>query len=252
MTVEVLRAGPLGSVPHGFLGRRGGVSTGDFAGLNCGWGSGEDPAVIRENRRLAAEAVLPGAHIVSPHQIHSAAVVEAGDWPDDNRPPADSVVTNRPGVLLGILTADCAPVLFADPQAGVIAAAHAGWKGALAGVTDRTVEAMERLGADRARIGAAVGPCIAQRNYEVDHAFAERFLAEEPDNERFFAEGSAGKPHFDLEGYLLARLARAGVNIVTALREDTYGQPERFYSYRRSTHRGEPSYGRQISLIALR
>lgn len=251
MSVEALRVGALASVPHGFLGRRGGVSQGDFAGLNCGWGSGEDLAIIVENRRRAAEAVAPGARIVSPHQIHSANVVEAGDWPDDRRPPADAVVTNRSGILLGILTADCAPVLFADVNAGVVGAAHAGWKGALAGVTDRTIEAMERLGADRSRIAAAIGPCIAQRSYEVDHGFLQKVCEQSPENERFFAEGPAGKPHFDLEGYLLARLAAAGIATVGALHEDTYSQPDRFYSYRRATHRHEPGYGRQISLIGL-
>ncbi len=252
MSVEVLTAGALAGVPHGFLGRRGGVSRGDMAGLNCGWGSGEDLNVVRENRRLAAAAVLPGARIVSPHQIHSADVVVAGDWPDDDRPQADAVVTDRAGVLLGILTADCAPVLFADVDAGVVAAAHAGWKGALGGVTDRTIEAMERLGASGGRVTAAVGPCIARPNYEVDWSFLERFVRDNGENERFFAEGPSGKPHFDLESYLLARLAAAGLARVEALGQDTYAQPDRFYSYRRATHRGEPSYGRQISLIGLR
>jgi YfiH family protein len=241
----------MASVPHGFLGRRGGVSEADMAGLNCGWGSGEDLAIVRENRRLAADGVLADARIVSPHQVHGADVVEAGNWPDDRRPPADAIVTDRPGILLGILTADCAPVLFAEPQAGVVAAAHAGWKGALAGVTDRTIEAMERLGARRSRIAAAIGPCIAQRSYEVDHPFLQRFCEVFPDNERFFAEGPAGKPHFDLEAYLLARLAAAGLATVAALGEDTYSQPDRFYSYRRATHRGELGYGRQISLIGI-
>jgi len=220
-----------------------------MASLNCGWGSGDDLDLVARNRRTAADRVLPGARIVSPHQIHSADVVEAGDWPDDARPLADAVVTDRPGILLGILTADCAPVLFADAQAGVVAAAHAGWKGALAGVTDRTLAAMERLGARRERIAAAVGPCIAQRSYEVDWRFPDPFLAADPTAERFFAEGPTGKPHFDLESYVLARLAAAGVGRVEALGEDTYAQPEQFYSYRRSTHWGEPSYGRQISLI---
>ena len=251
MSVEVLRAGALGDVPHGFLGRRGGLSKGEMASLNCGWGSGEDLAIVRDNRRRAADAVMSGARIVSPYQIHGAEVVEAGDWPDDNRPPADAVVTDRPGILLGILTADCAPVLFADAPAGVIAAAHAGWKGALTGVTDRTIQAMEKLGADRSRIAAAIGPCIARASYEVDHAFLQRFCEAAPDNERFFAEGPAGKPHFDLEAYLLARLAAAGITTVGALHEDTYGQPDRFYSYRRSIHRREASYGRQISLIGI-
>jgi YfiH family protein len=251
VSVEVLTAGALAGVPHGFLGRRGGISTGAMAGLNCGWGSGEDLGVVRENRRLAAEAVLPGARIVSPHQVHGAEVVTAGEWLDDDRPHADAVVADRPGTLLGILTADCAPVLFAEPQAGVVAAAHAGWKGALAGVTDRTIEAMERLGASRERIAVAIGPCIARANYEVDPAFLERFTREDPENERFFAEGPSGRPHFDLESYLLARLAATGIARVEALGQDTYAQADRFYSYRRATHRGEPSYGRQLSLIGL-
>lgn len=249
--MERLEAAALRGVPHGFLGRRGGISEGAMAGLNCGWGSGEPLDIVRANRRLAADSVLPGARIVSPHQIHSAEVVEAGDWPDDQRPPADAVVTDRPGLLLGILTADCAPVLLADVQAGVVGAAHAGWKGALAGVTDRTIAAMERLGADRNRMAAAVGPCIARSSYEVDWRFPDAFLADDPENDRFFVEGPSGKPHFDLESYVLARLAKAGVARIEALGQDTYAQDTRFYSYRRATHRGEPSYGRQISLIGL-
>ncbi|MCW3798093.1 peptidoglycan editing factor PgeF [Sphingomonas sp. BN140010] len=252
MIVPAWRAAALDGVPHGFFGRQGGLSTGAMASLNCGWGSGDDLALIVENRRRAADAVLPGARIVSPHQIHSAEVVEAGEWPDNDRPHADAVVTDRPGILLGILTADCAPVLFADREAGVVAAAHAGWKGALAGVTDRTVEAMEQLGARRERIAAAVGPCIAQRSYEVDFRFADPFLEVDPSAERFFNEGPSGKPHFDLESYVLARLAAAGLRQVEALGQDTYGQSECFYSYRRATHRNEPSYGRQISLIGSR
>jgi YfiH family protein len=238
-------------VPHGFFGRQGGVSQGAMASLNCGWGSGDDLALIVENRRRAADALLPGARIVSPHQIHSAEVVVAGDWPDDDRPHADAVVTDRPGLVLGILTADCAPVLFADAEAGVVAAAHAGWKGALAGVTDATLDAMERLGADRSRSAAAIGPCIARASYEVDHAFERRFLDSDPQNDRFFVEGPGGRPHFDLESYVLHRLASAGITRVEALGLDTYDDEGGFYSYRRSTHRGEPSYGRQLSLIGL-
>ncbi len=251
MSVPRWTARALGGVPHGFFGRQGGVSTGAMASLNCGWGSGDDLSLIVENRRRAADGVLPGARIVSPHQTHSADVVVAGDWPDDARSPADAVVTDRSGILLGILTADCAPVLLADAEAGVAAAAHAGWRGALAGITDRTIEAMERLGADRSRIAAAVGPCIARASYEVDHAFAERFSAAAPDNEHFFSEGPSGKPHFDLESYVLHRLALADIGRVEALGRDTYAQPDLFYSYRRATHRGEPGYGRQISLIGL-
>ena len=251
MTVDVLTAAALKGVPHGFLGRSGGVSTGAMASLNVGWGSGDDPALIAENRRRAAEAVLPDARLVAVHQIHSAEVVEAGKWPDTDRPPADALVTECPGILLGILTADCAPVLLADREAGVVGAAHAGWKGALAGVTDRTIDAMERLGAQRSRIAAAVGPCIARTSYEVDWAFQERFCADDPANERFLVEGPSGKPHFDLETYVVARLAAAGIGRVEALGQDTYSQPQRFFSYRRATHRSEPNYGRQISLIGL-
>lgn len=241
----------LSRLPHGFFGREGGVSTGAMASLNCGWGSGDDLSRVVENRRRAADALLPGARIVSPHQIHSAEVVVAGDWPDDARPPADAVVTDRPGLLLGILTADCAPILLADEAAGVVGAAHAGWKGALAGVTDATIAAMEALGADRSRIAAAVGPCIARASYEVDHDFAARFLEADAENDRFFVEGPRGRPHFDLESYVLHRLASAGLTRIEALGLDTYAGEGRFYSYRRATHRGEPGYGRQLSLIGL-
>jgi YfiH family protein len=248
---RVWRAQALDGVAHGFLGRIGGLSTGAMASLNCGWGSREELGVIRANRRIAADAVLPGGRIVSPYQVHSPHVVVAGDWPDGDRPHADAVVTDRPGMLLGILTADCAPVLLADVKAGVVGAAHAGWKGALAGVTDATIEAMERLGARRERIAAAVGPCIARASYEVDHAFPDAFLRQDPEAERFFTEGPAGKPHLDLESYVVARLASAGLRQVEALGQDTYAQEESFYSYRRATHRSEPSYGRQISLVGV-
>ena len=249
--IEVIRTAALNGIPHGFLGRRGGVSDGVVAGLNVGWGSSDDREAIAENRRRAVEAVLPGARLVTVHQVHSAAAIEAGDWPDNNRPPADALVTDRPGVLLGILTADCAPVLLADAEAGVIGAAHAGWRGALAGVCESVVAAMERLGARQSRIAGAIGPAIAARSYEVDHAFADRLTSADPANERFFAEGPANKPHFDLEAFVAARLAAAGIRTVEALGLDTYSQPERFYSYRRATHRGEADYGRQISLIGL-
>lgn len=247
----VWRARSLGDLPHGFLGRRGGTSEGAMASLNCGWGSGDDLSLIVENRRRAAEAVLPGAAIVSPYQVHGTTVLEAGDWRDDERPPADALVTDQPGRLLGILTADCAPLLFADVAAGVVGAAHAGWKGALGGVTDTTLAAMEKLGADRSRIQAAIGPTIARTSYEVDHAFMARFCEADGANERFFVDGPAGKPHFDLPAYLLQRLAAAGVTRVEALGLDTYARDADFFSYRRSTHQAEPSYGRQLSLIGL-
>ena len=252
MTIEIIRAGALDGVVHGFLGRRGGVSKGVCAGLNVGLGSADDREAIHANRRQALDAAAPGARLVTVHQIHSpVAVLAAAPWPDDARPRADAMVADRPGLALGILTADCAPVLLADREAGVIGAAHAGWKGALGGIVEATVAEMERLGAERARIAAAVGPCIARKSYEVDDAFLRRFAEAEPDNERFFTSGRDGHHQFDLEGFVLSRLAAAGLGRVDALGEDTYSQPERFFSYRRATHRGEPTYGRQISLIAL-
>ena len=246
--IDILRAAALGDLPHGFLGRSGGVSTGILSGLNTGWGSGDNREVITENRRRAVKAVLPGAQLITVHQVHSADVIEAGDWPDEDRPHADALVTDRPGILLGILTADCAPILLADREAGVIGAAHAGWRGAVAGVAASTIAAMERLGARRNRIAASVGPCIARANYEVDHDFAER-LGDA--NQHFFTDGPAGKPHFDLESFVVASLAAAGITRIEALGQDTYAQPERFFSFRRATHRAEPDYGRQLSLIGL-
>ncbi len=252
MSVEVIRAAALEGVPHGFLGRRGGVSTGLCAGLNVGLGSGDDRAAILENRRLAVAAVAPGARLVTVHQVHSPAALYAdAPWPDDARPKADALVTDRPGLALGILTADCTPVLLADREAGVIGAAHAGWKGAFAGVIEATVAAMEARGARRARIAAAIGPVIARKSYEVDDAFYRRFLEAEPANDAYFSPGREGHHQFDIEAYVLARLAAAGVTRAEALGLDTYADPDRFYSYRRATHRGEPDYGRQISLIAL-
>ena len=252
MSVEAIRAGALGDIAHGFLGRRGGVSEGVCAGLNVGWGSGDDRSAIAENRRRAVESVAPGAELLTVYQIHSAeALYAAGPWPDEARPRADAIVADRPGLVLGILTADCAPVLLADREAGVVAAAHAGWKGALAGVVESTVAEMERRGAARGRIAAAVGPCIARRSYQVDDAVLSRFRAISGDFERFFHFDGEGRYRFDLEGFVLSRLAAAGLDQIEALGEDTYSQPDLFFSYRRATHRGEPDYGRQISLIAL-
>jgi YfiH family protein len=209
-------------------------------------------AAIAENRARAVAAVLPGARLVCAYQVHSADVVTVTEpWPDDERPHADALVTDRPGLLLGILTADCAPVLFHDARAGVIGAAHAGWKGAVSGVTDATIAAMEALGAQRGDIAAVVGPCIALRSYEVDAAFEQRFITADPANARFFRAGRAGHAWFDLEGYVAERLRAAGLGSVAMLGEDTYGQPERFFSFRRATHHGEPGYGREISLIGI-
>ena len=250
--IEVIRAISLGRLPHGFLGRRGGISVGECAGLNVGYGSNDDPEAINGNRRLAIGALHPEAELATVHQIHSAKVVVADQaWPQGERPRADAMVTDTPNLLIGILTADCAPVLFADHEAVVVGAAHAGWRGALAGVTDATIEAMEQLGARREHIHAAVGPCIAQPSYEVDEAFRARFLHADPDNQRFFVAGTSGKPHFDLEAYVVHRLIAAGIDEIEALNLDTYGDDARFFSFRRATHRGEADYGRQLSAIAI-
>ena len=237
-------------LPHGFFGREGGISDGLYASLNVGLGSSDDRAAVAENKARIAHAL--GATIVTVHQVHSPTVVRVlAPIPDDDRPHADAMVTDVPGLALGVLTADCAPVLFADAEAGVIGAAHAGWKGALYGVIAATVAMMEGLGARRERIAAAVGPCIARRSYEVDDAFLARFTAEDADHEHFFAPGKPGHRQFDLEGFVVARLAAEGLTRIAALGEDTYAQAPRYFSYRRATHAGEPDYGRQLSAIAL-
>jgi YfiH family protein len=250
--VQFVTAPALGNTRHGFLGREGGVSGGIFASLNVGLGSGDDRAALTENRARAVDAVAPGATLVTLHQVHSAiAVAVTAPFADDARPHADALVTNKPGLALGILTADCAPILFADAAAGVIGAAHAGWKGALGGIAGATVAAMEALGARRANIAAAVGPCIAQRSYEVDAGFRDRFLGDDPEHDRFFGTGRDGRFQFDLEGFVGARLAAEGLKQVTLLGQDTYAQPARYFSYRRTTHMRESDYGRQLSVIAL-
>jgi len=247
---DVIRSSLLEGVPHGFLGRSGGVSTGLCAGLNVGHGSGDDADTIAANRRIAVDAVAPGARLVTLFQVHSGiALPVTAPYPDDARPHADAMVTDRPGLALGILTADCAPILFADPDAGVIGAAHAGWRGAFLGVLEATVEEMKKLGARS--IAAAVGPAIARRSYEVDDAFFTQFSDLDPNWERFFTAGQPGHHQFDLEGFVVSRIAATGVDRIDALGLDTYSDADRFFSYRRATHRGEPNYGRQISLIAL-
>lgn len=252
MPIRPITAVSLAGTRHAFLGREGGVSTGIYAGLNVGLGSQDDPDAVARNRALAVSAVADGAALVTLHQIHSAdAVTITAPFFDEARSHADALVTDRPGMLLGILTADCVPVLFADTAAGVVGAAHAGWKGALGGVTDATVAAMEALGARADRIACAIGPCIARVSYEVDDAFLARFCTADPENERFFAEGvRPGRHQFDIEAYVAARLAARGVRRIEALGLDTYADPARFFSYRRATHLGEPDYGRQIALIA--
>lgn len=247
--VEVFRSGLLAGIPHGFLGRKGGVSEGIVAGLNVGFGADDDLAAVAVNRARASEAVLPGARLVSVHQIHSPTAVYAGEgWPDTSRPVADALVTDRPGLLLGIVTADCAPVLLADAEAGVVAAAHAGWKGAHLGVIGATVAKMVDAGANAANVRAVVGPCIAVQSYEVDEAFRERLAA----YEHCFEPGARdGHWQFNLRLFVQDLLLEEGVGEIDQLDHDTYAGEQSFYSYRRSTHRHEPNYGRQFSLIGL-
>ena len=250
--IELLRAASLSYVPHGFAGRRGGVSTGVHAGLNVGLGSADERDAVLRNRDLARDALLPDASLVTVRQVHSPEVVTVtGPIGEADRPAADAMVTNLPGLILGILTADCVPVLLADAQAGVVGAAHAGWKGAIAGVTDNTLAAMEKLGARRDQISATIGPCIGRASYEVTSDFARHFEEEDVENSRFFSSAREGHCQFDIAAYVAARLATAGVSRVEMMDEDTYSQPDRFYSYRRSCHLNEASYGRQISMIAV-
>jgi YfiH family protein len=248
--VEVVRAGVLHGVAHGFLGRRGGVSQGLVSGLNVGLGADDEADAVATNRARAVEAVAPGARLVTVYQVHSAECVVAGDWDNAARPHADALVTDRPGVVLGIVTADCAPILLADAQAGVVGAAHAGWKGAFGGVAEATVEAMVALGARRDRIAAAIGPCIGQSSYEVDQGFYLKFIEQAPDHARFFAEGREGHWQFALEVFVAHRLGQAGVGQIESLGRDTYADEEGFFSFRRATHRAQATYGRQFSLIA--
>lgn len=253
MTAPFATAPTLDGIAHGFFGRRGGVSTGELASLNCGLGSGDDPALIAENRRRVADAVLPGAALTGVYQVHGNRCVIVDDKSDlTARPEADALATRTPGIILGILTADCVPVLFADREAGIIGAAHAGWKGALAGVTDATLAAMESLGARRPNIAAGIGPCIGRASYEVDDGFVQRFTTDDPANERFFAAGKPGHAMFDIAAYVAARLAAAGVTRIAIGGQDTYAEAENYFSYRRACHKGENSYGRQLSVIGLR
>lgn len=254
--VDFLTVPALAGTRHGFLTRCGGVSSGLFASLNVGLGSSDERGHVQENRRRAVDAVAPGAALVTLHQVHSANVVPVtAAFPDDARPHADAMVTATPGLALGILTADCAPILFADVEAWVIGAAHSGWKGALADIGPATVAAMVQLGARRDHIVAAIGPTIARASYEVDLAFRDRFCAVDPKHDTFFVPSAfGGKPghcQFDLEGFIASRLAAAGVRTVVAMGVDTYPDDARWFSFRRTTHRKEPDYGRQLSLIGL-
>lgn len=238
-------------VRHGFFTRRGGASSGIFHGLNCGPGSTDMAEMVRINRdRVALAMDVPPDRLLTLHQVHSADVVRV-TGPASERLRADAMVTAERGLALAVLTADCQPVLFSDPEAGVIGAAHAGWRGTLDGVLEATVDAMEALGARRGQIRAVIGPTISQAAYEVGPEFVERFLDEDPQLARFFAGGGEGRAHFDLPAYGLHRLREAGVGAAEWTRHCTYRDPDRFYSYRRSQHAGEADYGRLISVIRL-
>ena len=244
----------LARIRHAFFTRSGGVSDGIYASLNGGVGSNDAPDNVAQNRARMAQALGVAAdRLLTPYQIHSPDVVVAEEpWTHEARPRADAVITRTPGLAIGVSTADCGPLLFADEKAGVIGAAHAGWRGAFTGVIEATVVAMETLGADRARISVALGPTIRQANYEVGPEFVERFLAANVDNARFFGQSQRdGHAMFDLTGYIADRVARAGIASFEDLGLCTYAEPERFYSYRRTTQRGEPDYGRHVNAIAL-
>lgn len=242
------------NINHGFFTRDGGVSLGIYAGLNCGFGSNDDEANVRENRARAARSLgAPSSTILTVHQVHSAiAVTVEGEIPRHDLPKADALVTKTRGLTIGVLTADCAPVLFVDAEAGIIGAAHAGWRGACGGILQATIAAMEHQGARRQHIHAAVGPCIGQCNYEVGTDFEAILVARDPAYTAFFARmRSNPKPHFDLPAFVTGELERAGLGAVERQAPCTYGNESLFFSFRRTTHRKESDYGRQISAIVL-
>ncbi|MBK0328229.1 peptidoglycan editing factor PgeF [Rhodobacteraceae bacterium F11138] len=251
MTLEILTADALSPLRHGFFTRRGGASSGVFSGLNCGNGSSDQKDMVAINRARVAEAmqIAPDA-LIAVHQVHSSDVISV-TAPIQQPPRADALVTGTPGLALSVLTADCQPVLFADSRAGVIGAAHAGWRGALDGVLEATLDAMEELGASRQDIAAVIGPSISQRAYEVGPEFMEEFMDDDPANARFFANGTGDRLHFDLPGFGLYRLRQAGVGQAEWTRHCTYSDRDRFFSYRRSVHEKEADYGRLISVICL-
>jgi len=250
ITAPCLEGSPR--IRHAFFTRHGGVSQGIYASLNCGLGSKDEAAAVRENRvRVAAH--LQAATVSTAHQVHSpTAVVVTQAWPEAERPRADALVTASRGLAVGVLAADCTPVLFADPVAGIVGAAHAGWRGAIGGVLESAIACMEGLGARRADIRAAVGPCIGQAAYEVGWDFERDFLQRDPDSRRFFAVPAPGaRPHFDLPAYALHRLQRAGIGHACSCTYCTYTHTDDFFSFRRSQARGDIDYGRQISAIVL-
>lgn len=251
-TLEILTHPLLSDVKHGFFTRKGGASSGLFAGLNCGRRSSDQTDMVQVNRRRVADAMgVPADHLATVKQVHSADVVtltEDDDVVAARDVQADGIVTNRRDVAVAVLTADCQPILLADREAGVVGACHAGWRGALGGITEATVAAMQALGAQRIR--AVIGPTISQQAYEVGDDFMDEFLAEDPDYDRFFSGGPNGRPMFDLPGFGLMRLRDVGVEAEWS-RHCTYSDPSRFFSYRRATHEGQADYGRLISAIAL-
>ena len=256
--IETLTAAELGGARHGFFTRRGGASGGIYGGtpeggLNAGAGSDDEPGAVAENKARIARAMgVAPERLLFLHQVHSdRALAVSGPWAEDADRRADAMVAAEPGLALAVLSADCAPVLFHDPQARVVGAAHAGWRGALGGVLEATLEAMERLGAARSRIRAAIGPCISQAAYEVGPEFFETFTLDDPEAERFFAGGPNGRPMFDLPGYALRRLREAGVAEAAWTGHCTYRDEARFYSNRRAVHRAEGDYGRLASVIVL-
>jgi YfiH family protein len=245
-TLEFFTNDSLAPFRHGFFTRRGGASSGIFSGLNCGLGSSDQTEAVQMNRdRVAAALGVAPSNLAAVHQVHSADVVTVTE------PPADAMVPRTPGIALTVLTADCQPVLFADAAAGVIGAAHAGWRGALSGVLERTIEAMEALGAARSRVAAVIGPTISQTAYEVGPEMRETFLAGDRGAARFFAPGRGDRLHFDLPGFGLSRLRAAGVGRAEWTGHCTYADPARFFSYRRSTHAREADYGRLMSAIVI-
>ncbi len=252
MTLEILTSDMLAPVKHGFFSRRGGASSGVFAGLNCGYGSSDQTEIVALNRRRVADAmdVTPEA-LVGIHQVHSPDVLTVDAPLTGDKPKADALVTATPGLALTILTADCQPVLFCDPDTNVIGAAHAGWRGALDGVLEATLDAMEALGARRENTRAVIGPSISQAAYEVGPEFLDAFMAESSENSRFFANGTDDRMQFDLPAFGLHKLRQAGVGQAEWTRHCTYSDPDRFYSYRRTTHAKEADYGRLISAIRL-
>ncbi|MFN3953453.1 MAG: peptidoglycan editing factor PgeF [Pararhodobacter sp.] len=252
MTLEILTSDALAPLRHGFFTRRGGASSGVYAGLNCGAGSGDQTEIVAINRQRVAQAMqVEPAALMGVHQVHSAEVAVLGDDPLPAGLRADALVTDRPGIALSVLSADCMPVLLADAEAGVIGAVHAGWRGALEGVLEATLDAMENLGAEREAIAAVIGPCISQSAYEVGPEFLDAFLAEDPAYEWFFINGAGDRYLFDLPGFGLKRLRDAGAGQAEWTRHCTYARPEQFYSYRRSLHEGHADYGRLISAIRL-